>query len=124
MRFYTGQHQHYCGVDLHTRTMYLCILSRDGETLLHRNMSANPETFLEAVAPYRQDLVVSVECMFSWYWLADLCDQEGIHFVLGHALYMKAVHGGKSKNDRMTPTRSPLCCEAAISPRPTFIPPP
>ena len=27
MRFYTQQHQHYCGVDLHTRTMYLCILS-------------------------------------------------------------------------------------------------
>ena len=26
MRFYRGQHTHYCGVDLHTRTMYLCIL--------------------------------------------------------------------------------------------------
>jgi len=26
MRFYTGQHQHYCGVDLHARTMYLCTL--------------------------------------------------------------------------------------------------
>jgi len=101
MRFYTGQHEHYCGVDLHTRVMYLCILSRDGETLLHRNMRANPETFLQAIAPYRRDLVVSAECMFSWYWLADLCDREGIHFVLGHALYMKAIHGGKAKNDRI-----------------------
>lgn len=34
------------------------------------------------------------------YWLADLCEREGIAFVLGHALYMKAVHGGKTKNDR------------------------
>ena len=101
MRFYTGQHQHYCGVDLHTRSMYLCILNRDGETLLHRNMKANPESFLKAVAPYREDLVVSAECMFTWYWLADLCDREDIHFVLGHALYMKAIHGGKSKNDRI-----------------------
>jgi transposase len=32
-------------------------------------------------------------------WLADLCAQEGIPFVLGHALYMKAIHGGKAKND-------------------------
>ena len=32
-------------------------------------------------------------------WLADLCTQEGIPFVLGHALYMKAIHGGKAKND-------------------------
>src|SRR5262249_54335983 len=31
---------------------------------------------------------------------ADLCAQEGIAFVLGHALYMKAIHGGKAKNDK------------------------
>ena len=54
-----------------------------------------------AVAPYREDLVVAVECMFTWYWLADLCRRENIHFVLGHALYMKAIHGGKAKNDRI-----------------------
>jgi hypothetical protein len=24
MRFYTRQHLHYCGIDLHARTMYLC----------------------------------------------------------------------------------------------------
>src|ERR1700752_2944140 len=39
--------------------------------------------------------------MFTSYWLADRCSQEGIAFVLGHALYMKAIHGGKAKNDRI-----------------------
>jgi transposase len=39
--------------------------------------------------------------MFTWYWLADLCQQEGIAFALGHALYMKAIHGGKAKNDKI-----------------------
>ncbi len=39
--------------------------------------------------------------MFTWYWLADLCQKEGIPFVLGHALYMKAIHGGKAKNDKI-----------------------
>jgi hypothetical protein len=34
MRFYTQQHQFYCGIDLHARTMYLCILNRDGEILV------------------------------------------------------------------------------------------
>ena len=34
-------------------------------------------------------------------WLADLCAREQIRFVLGHALYMKAIHGGKAKNDRI-----------------------
>jgi transposase len=101
MRFYTQQHQHYCGIDLHARSMYLCILNQAGEVLLHRNLRATPEAFLKAVAPYREDLVVAVECIFTWYWLADLCRAEGIPFVLGHALYMKAIHGGKAKNDRI-----------------------
>src|SRR5207244_5013515 len=43
----------------------------------------------------------AVECIFTWYWLADLCAREDIPFVLGHALYMKAIHGGKAKNDRI-----------------------
>jgi transposase len=101
MRFYTQQHQFYCGIDLHARTMYLCVLNQEGEILLHRNMPAGPEPFLKAVAPYRADLVVCVECIFTWYWLADLCARERIPFVLGHALYMKAIHGGKAKNDRI-----------------------
>ena len=101
MRFYTKQHRHYCGIDLHARWMYPCIMDQSGNVLLHRNMRATPEAFLKAVAPYREDLVVAVECMFTWYWLADLCAAEGITFVLGHALYMKAIHGGKAKNDRI-----------------------
>jgi transposase len=64
-------------------------------------MRAAPEPFLQAIAPYREDLVVCVECIFTWYWLADLCTQEGIPFVLGHALYMNAIHGGKAKNDKI-----------------------
>jgi transposase len=99
MRFYTQQHNAYCGIDLHARSMYVCILSQDGEILLHRHMKTSPETFLKAIAPYREDLVVAVECIFTWYWRADLCAQEQIPFVLGHALYMKAIHGGKVKND-------------------------
>jgi transposase len=99
MRFYTTQHQFYCGIDLHARTMYLCILNPDGEILVHRHMQAAPEPFLKAVAPYRDGLVVAVECIFTWYGLADLCAQEGIPFVLGHALYMQAIHGGKATND-------------------------
>jgi transposase len=101
MRFYTKQHQFYCGIDLHARTLYLCILNQDGEIVLHRNMKAAPEPFLKAIAPYQEDLVGCVECLFTWYWLADLCAREGIPFVLGHALSMKAIHGGKATNDRI-----------------------
>jgi len=102
MRFYTGQHRYYCGIDLHARTMYLCILEHEtGEVVLHRNLRCEPDLFLRSIEPFRDDLVVSAECIFCWYWLADLCLRENIPFVLGHALYMKAIHGGKAKNDRI-----------------------
>ena len=66
MRFYTNPHPMYCGIDLHARSLYVCILSQAGEILLHRKMQAAPEPFLKAIAPYREGLVVAVECIFTW----------------------------------------------------------
>jgi transposase len=101
MRFYTKPHQFYCGIDLHARSMYVCILNQDGDIMVHHNLKASPDALLKVIAPYREDIVVAVECLFTWYWVADLCAREGISFVLGHALYMKAIHGGKAKNDKI-----------------------
>src|SRR5215472_7413657 len=101
MRFYNQQHRFYCGVDLHARTLSLCVLDTDGTVVLHQTLAAGPQAFLKAVKPFRDGLVVACECMFAWYWLADLCHHEGIPFVLGHALYMKAIHGGKAKTDKI-----------------------
>jgi hypothetical protein len=46
-------------------------------------------------------MVVAVECLVTWYWLADLCAQEGIPFVLGPALSMQAIQGGQAKHDKL-----------------------
>jgi hypothetical protein len=97
MRFYRHQHPFYGGIALHARSMYVCMVSQEGAILVHR-MKAAPEPFLKAIAPYRDHLVV-VECLFPWSWLADLCAQAGIPCVLGHALSIQAMHGGKTKND-------------------------
>ena len=52
MKFYTNSHKFYCGADLHTKTIYLCVLDQDGNILTHRNISAKPEPFLHwASAP-------------------------------------------------------------------------
>jgi hypothetical protein len=100
MRFYTQQHPLYCGIDLHARTIYLCILDQAGETLLHRTMQATPEALRKAIAPYQGQIVLAAACMCTWYWLADLCAEHEMPFVLGHALYMQAIHGGKATNDK------------------------
>jgi transposase len=102
MKYYTSTTQFNCGIDLHARQMYVCVMDRAGKKLVHTNVRHNDfEFFLKLVAPYRHDLTVCAECMFGWYWLADACQAAGIHFVLAHALYVKAIHGGKNKNDRI-----------------------
>ncbi len=101
MRFYNQSHRFYAGGDLHARSLYLHVLDDQGKTRFQENLAAKPEAFLHAIEPFRDGLVVGVECMFAWYWLADLCEDQHIPFVLGHALYMKAIHGGKTKNDKI-----------------------
>ena len=40
MRFYNQQHKNYCGIDLHARKMYICIID----------------------FPFLDDIVIGVEC--------------------------------------------------------------
>jgi transposase len=102
MKYYTSTTEFNCGIDLHARQMYVCLMDRQGKKLVHTNIKNNDfEYFLKLVQPYRHDLTVCCECMFGWYWLADACQQAGLTFVLAHALYLKLIHGGKNKNDRI-----------------------
>ena len=34
MKFYNGQHTHYCDVDLHIKTLFLCIVDAQGTLVL------------------------------------------------------------------------------------------
>jgi transposase len=66
MNFYTQQHKHYCGIDLHAKAMYVGILDQHGPNLVHKNSPPTPEAVLRVLAPYREDMVVGVEGMFTW----------------------------------------------------------
>jgi hypothetical protein len=66
MRFYTQQHNHSCGRDLHARSLYGCLCDQAGTKLGHKNVAATPAAFLRVSAPYRDDLVSAVECLFTW----------------------------------------------------------
>lgn len=52
MRFYLKQHKYYCGIDLHARKMYVCVLNQAGEVVLHKNIRTDPEQFLNIISPY------------------------------------------------------------------------
>ena len=118
MRFYTGHHQFYCGIDLHARQMYLCVLDEAGTIVLHRNMPAGPAELSRAIEPYvGHDLVIAVECVFTWYWIGDFCAERKIPFVLAHALYIKAIHGAKTKNDKIDSRKIAQLLRAGVLPQ-------
>ena len=106
----------YAGVDLHARSLYLVVLDTDGQARFGRNLPAHPEPFLQAVAPFRDGLLVACECVHPWYWLADTCRDHHIAFVLGHAWAMKAVHGQRTKCDRKDHHQMPVRHRARAAP--------
>jgi transposase len=55
-------------------------------------------------------------------WLADLCAQEGIPFVLGHALSMKAIHGGKTKHDTIDAHKIAVLLRGGMLPQASVYP--
>jgi transposase len=102
--------------------MSLCLLDQAGETRLPRNMPATPEALLKAIAPYRGQIVLAAACLFTWYWLADLCAEHEIPFVLGHALSMKAIHGGKAKNDQIDAQKIAVLLRGGMLPQASVYP--
>lgn len=62
MRYYDQQYAFYCGVDLHTKRMYLCILDHEGNKRLHRNVRAKPRDRPQRKHPHKlvfHDLLAS-----------------------------------------------------------------
>ena len=117
MRLYQGQHRAYCGVDLHARTMYLCVLDHDGRTLLHRT----------SPPPGRPSSRPSRPTATAWSSPASACSpgtgwptpasEHGIPFVLGHALDMRAIHGTKTKNDQVDSEKIAHLLRAGLLPQ-------
>ena len=97
--------------------MFICIIDNQGNKIFHKNMDADPLHLKQVLEPYKADLIVGVECVFTWYWLADCCENNGIHFILGHAFYMKAIHGGKTKNDKIDSFKIATMLRGGMFPR-------
>ena len=101
MKYYKTTTEYNCGIDLHSRQMYICLMDKEADIKVWCNIKGNDfDYFLKRVEPYRHDLTVCCESTFNWYWLADACMDADIEFVLGHALYLNSVRGGKHKNDK------------------------
>ena len=95
------KNKYYCGVDLHDKNMYLCIMEKSGKILLHKKLRNNFEVFKEQTKEYSSEMAVGVESTHNYYWFYDACRKAGIPFYLGHAFYLRAIRGKKKKDDKL-----------------------
>jgi len=99
MHYKTIKSEFFCGVDVHSKKSYLCILDNTGEKHVQMNIQNSFQLFKDILTPYIPNIVVGCESTYTYYWLADGCRQANIPFYLGHALYMKAISKNKHKHD-------------------------
>lgn len=102
MKMYISKTKYHCGIDLHKSMSYICVMDKEGNIYEHRKIKNNDFSYMKKVLhKYVDDLTIACETTYNWYVLADFCASEQIPFALGHALYMKSIHGGKAKNDKI-----------------------
>ena len=102
MKYHHCTSEFVCGVDLHSRMMFICIIDRSENILVHKKISNNDLAgFKKTLQPYIGNISVSAESTFAYYFLSDFCEEINVPFLLGNALYMKHIHGGKTKNDKI-----------------------
>lgn len=102
MKIHRTSTKYSAGVDLHTQNMYLCVCDEDGNVKVHRNIRNNSLPFLlKQIEPFKGDLTLCCESTCNWYFLHDFCVQQEIPFVLGHAMYIRAIAQSKVKNDKV-----------------------
>jgi len=117
MRFYQTQKEFYLGVDLHARTFYISLISKDGEKIVQRNFkNRKVDDLLRYIEAYSHDMVIALESCYCWYWFADWCDDHKLDVIMGHPLYMKAIHGAKTKNDRLDSYKIALLAQSKMFP--------
>ncbi|MCE0556872.1 IS110 family transposase, partial [Motilimonas sp. E26] len=60
MNFYNNSHPYYCGIDLHARILYVCIIDLQGEIVLHKKIKADKDELMMLLEPYIGQVVVGV----------------------------------------------------------------
>jgi hypothetical protein len=45
--------------------MYVSILDSEGEVIFHKDIKFRPDELKTAIAPFFDDIVIAVECLFS-----------------------------------------------------------
>jgi transposase len=113
----------YVGMDVHRKRTQVAILGENGEEVLNRNLSNDPDQFAPVLARLEPGTEVAYEAAYGWRWLADLLEEHDLKPRMAHASACKAISSARLKNDKVDArtlahlVRADLLPEAWIAPR-------
>jgi transposase len=90
----------YCGIDLHAKDSYLCVIDDQGKTHLKSKVTNHLEDILDQLSSFSPRPFVAVESTLNWYWLVDGLEEAGFEVKLAHTLGLYMITGAKVKTDR------------------------
>mgnify|MGYP006297105773 FL=1 len=92
--------QLYGAIDLHPNNGYYGIMTKEGKRVWGKRLANQPEKVLSALARFRDDLEgIAIESTCTWYWLADLLEDNGYPVLLANPTAMEQYSGLKDGND-------------------------
>ncbi len=91
----------YAGCDLHSSNTYLGIKDEDGKRIFKKKLPNDREVILNALKPYKNDIVgIVVESTYNWYWLVDCLMEEGYTVHLANPAEIQKYSGLKYADDQ------------------------
>lgn len=90
----------YCGVDLHSQSVQICIINESGAKVKESRLSTDLGLILKVLDAYGPDVQVAVESTNNWYWLVDGLQEAGYDVRLAHTFALKLISQAKVKTDR------------------------
>lgn len=91
----------YVGVDLHTRSVQICVIDKEGKKISEGALGNDLSAILEFLSPFEPgETEVVIESTINWYWLVDGLMEIGYTVKLAHTLGLYMITGAKVKTDR------------------------
>ena len=89
----------HSGIDLHKRTVVIATVDETGKVQSEASLPATRSAVARYFHWLPEPTTATVEATWSWYWLRDLLDQQGVPLTLAHAKFVKAIAYAKVKTD-------------------------
>ena len=111
------------GIDLHRKRSHVAAIGDQGEMLLSRRITNDPETFLQLLSELDGESQIALEATYGWEWLAELLEEADYELHLAHPQRTKAIASARVKTDSVDALtlaqllRADLLPEAYIAPR-------